>query len=155
MRIRVGIGYDIHSIKPGDRGMYLGGVKVSDTFYLAGHSDGDALCHAIVDAILGSTSSGNIGISFPEDEKNRDRRSIEFLMEVAESIRGRWRILNVDAVVVIEKVRLAGFVSSMTENVARALGIESEQVNVKPKSGNGSSPGFVQVHAVCLLEKVG
>lgn len=91
--------------------------------------------------ILGAASLGNIGNEFPEDHSNRDRRSLEFLSEISEAIKGRWQLLNVDTVIVIESVRLAGFVRSMTENVAEALGVGSEFVNIKPKSGNGSSPG--------------
>jgi len=154
MSIRVGIGYDVHPILVGNKGLFLGGVKVSDSLYLSGYSDGDALCHAIVDAVLGAASLGNIGIEFPEVDLNRDRRSLEFLFEVSEAIRGRWQLLNVDTVVVIESVRLAGFVRSMTENIAQALGVGSENVNIKPKSGNGSSPDFVHAHAVCLLREV-
>ncbi|HDP77363.1 MAG TPA: 2-C-methyl-D-erythritol 2,4-cyclodiphosphate synthase [Mesotoga infera] len=154
MSIRVGIGYDVHPILVGNKGLFLGGVKVSDSLYLSGYSDGDALCHAIVDAVLGAVSLGNIGIEFPEVDLNRDRRSLEFLFEVSEAIRGRWQLLNVDTVVVIESVRLAGFVRSMTENIAQALGVGSENVNIKPKSGNGSSPDFVHAHAVCLLREV-
>ncbi|MBN2252360.1 MAG: 2-C-methyl-D-erythritol 2,4-cyclodiphosphate synthase [Kosmotogaceae bacterium] len=154
MNIRVGIGYDVHPILAGSKGLFLGGVKVSDSLYLSGHSDGDALCHAIVDAILGAASLGNIGTEFPEDDLNRDRRSLEFLFEISEAIRGHWQLLNVDTVVVIESVRLAGFVRSMIENISDALGVGSEIVNIKPKSGNGSSPDFVHAHAVCLLREV-
>jgi len=154
MNIRVGIGYDVHPIKVGNKGLFLGGVRVSDSLYLSGHSDGDVLCHAIVDAILGAASLGNIGTEFPENDLNRDRRSLEFLSEISGAMKGRWQLLNVDTVVVIESVKLAAFVRSMIENVAEALGVESNFVNIKPKSGNGSSPDFVHAHAVCLLREV-
>ncbi|KUK67648.1 MAG: 2-C-methyl-D-erythritol 2,4-cyclodiphosphate synthase, partial [Mesotoga infera] len=113
MNIRVGIGYDVHPIIVGNKGLFLGGVRVSDSLYLSGHSDGDVICHAIVDAILGAASLGNIGTEFPENDLNRDRRSLEFLSEISGAIEGRWQLLNVDTVVVIESVKLAGFVRSM------------------------------------------
>lgn len=154
MNTRFGIGYDVHPIVAGSKGLFLGGLKVSDSLYLSGHSDGDVLSHAIVDAILGACSLGNIGLRYPENSSNKDRRSIEFLKETADLIKGNWEVNNVDSVVVIEEIRLAGFVQSMIDNVASALGIESELVNIKPKSGNGSSPGFAKAYAVCLLRRV-
>jgi 2-C-methyl-D-erythritol 2,4-cyclodiphosphate synthase len=152
---RIGIGYDVHPIARGNKGLFLGGVRVSDEFYLRGHSDGDVLSHAIVDAILGAVKAGNIGLWFPENERNKGRRSIEFLAEVRTGLMDSWEIVNIDSVVVIEEVRLSELVGEIEESIAQALKVSSEIMSVKPKSGNGSGAGFVQSQAICLLRRVG
>ncbi|MFZ2830299.1 MAG: 2-C-methyl-D-erythritol 2,4-cyclodiphosphate synthase [Mesotoga infera] len=152
---RTGIGYDVHPIARGNKGLFLGGVRVSDEFYLHGHSDGDVLSHAIVDAILGAVKAGNIGLWFPENERNKGRRSIEFLAEVRTGLMDSWEIVNIDSVVVIEEVRLSELVGEIEESIAQALKVSSEIMSVKPKSGNGSGAGFVQSQAICLLRRVG
>ena len=152
---RIGLGYDVHPLKEGTKGLYIGGVKVSDSVYLSGHSDGDVLCHSIVDAILGASSMGNIGTWFPENDRNLGRRSLEFLEVLGEEIKGIWEIMNIDSVIVIESVRLSGFVEEIEKSIAGALGIGASVVSVKPKSGNGSVGSFAQAQAVCLLRKVG
>jgi 2-C-methyl-D-erythritol 2,4-cyclodiphosphate synthase len=152
---RTGIGYDVHPIARGNKGLFLGGVRVSDEFYLRGHSDGDVLSHAIVDAILGAVKAGNIGLWFPENERNKGRRSIEFLAEVRTGLMDSWEIVNIDSVVVIEEVRLSELVGEIEESIAQALKVSSEIMSVKPKSGNGSGAGFVQSQAICLLRRVG
>ena len=128
---------------------------VSDEFYLHGHSDGDVLSHAIVDAILGAVKAGNIGLWFPENERNKGRRSIEFLAEVRTGLMDSWEIVNIDSVVVIEEVRLSELVGEIEESIAQALKVSSEIISVKPKSGNGSGARFVQSQAICLLRRVG
>jgi len=152
---RAGIGYDVHPIARGNKGLFLGGVKVSDEFYLHGHSDGDVLSHAIVDAILGAAGAGNIGLWFPENEVNRSRRSIEFLAEVRTGLTDSWEIVNIDSVVVIGEVRLSGRIAEIEESIAQALKVSSEIISVKPKSGNGGGTQFVQSQAICLLRRVG
>lgn len=155
MNLRVGLGYDIHPLVTGERGFYLGGVKVSREFYLFGHSDGDVLTHAIVDALLGAAHLGNIGGWFPENELNKNRRSLDFLSQLKEDLKGKWEIVNIDSVVIVEVVRLNRYVETMERTIADALGVSEELVSVKPKSGNGSVGDFVQSHAICFLKKVG
>lgn len=153
---RIGFGFDVHPIKEEQQGLYLGGIKISDEHCSIGHSDGDALIHAIVDAILGATNEGNIGIWFPENEENRGRRSTGFLEAIREKVlKGKYEIINIDSVVVIDKIRLNPFIESIRLKLAEALDIDPKNISVKPKSGNTMYEDSVTAYAVCMLKKVG
>jgi 2-C-methyl-D-erythritol 2,4-cyclodiphosphate synthase len=140
--IRSGIGYDCHRFAAGRR-LVLGGVELSSEVGLEGHSDADVLTHAIIDALLGATALGDIGQHFPDtDPRYRGANSIELLREVGAMLEGRgFTPGNVDATVVIEEPKLAPFVEQMAANLAGALAIAPERVNVKATRGEGM--GFV------------
>ena len=136
--IRVGIGYDSHRFAPG-RPLILGGVKIPSDVGLVGHSDADAICHAVTDAILGAAGAGDIGELFPDsDPANKDRDSIAMLEAAVRRISTAGYTVNqVDVSVVAETPRLAPFREKIRSRLASALGIDSSSVSVKGKSNEG------------------
>jgi len=140
--VRVGQGYDCHRFAEGRR-LVLGGIEVPHERGLEGHSDADVLTHAIIDALLGAGGLGDIGEHFPDtDERYRDADSLELLRTAVGLIRAHgFEVVNVDATVVIERPRLAGFREPIRTALAGAIGIEPGRVNVKATRGEGM--GFV------------
>ena len=136
--MRVGIGYDIHRLKKG-RKLVLGGTGVPYPKGLWGHSDGDVLIHAVVDALLGAAGLGDIGGYFSDsDAKTRNADSRLFLRAVRDMLRKKkLKIVNVDAVVIVEAPKLFAYKAEMAANIARELGIKSSRVNVKAKTNEG------------------
>ncbi len=132
MNVRVGIGYDVHPFVEG-RPLVLGGVRVPSARGLAGHSDADALAHAVADALLGALALGDLGTHFPDtDPAYAGAASLELLARVAELVAARgYRVGNVDATIVTEEPRLAPHVAGMREGVARALELPIDAVSVK------------------------
>jgi 2-C-methyl-D-erythritol 2,4-cyclodiphosphate synthase len=133
MSVRSGIGYDSHRLAEGRR-LILGGVEIEGAERgLDGHSDADALTHAVIDALLGAAGLGDIGLHFPDsDERWRDADSIALLGEVvALARRAGWTVGNVDATVICEAPKLGPHRESMRATLAAALGIASDAVNVK------------------------
>ena len=130
--MRVGTGYDIHRFRA-DGALRLGGIDIEDAPALDGHSDGDALIHAVIDALLGAAGEGDIGQHFPPgDPATRGIDSRELLTRVVRLIVARgYRVHNVDATVIAERPRLAPHIAPMRESIARCLGIASSSVNVK------------------------
>ena len=135
MNMRIGQGYDVHALVPG-RKLILGGVEIPHSAGLLGHSDADALLHAITDAILGAAGLGDIGRMFPDtDERWRGADSRVLLRQAAEAVRAvGWRIGNVDATVVAQAPKIAPYVGAMAANIAADLGIDAGAVNVKNKT---------------------
>lgn len=135
---RSGIGYDLHRLAE-KRKLMIGGIEVPFEKGTVGHSDGDVLCHAICDALLGAASLGDIGTHFPDtDEKWRGVSSLVFLRQVRQYLeRKNWKIAHIDAVVIAERPKLGPHFPSMRLAVARSLGISSEQVNLKAKTHEG------------------
>jgi 2-C-methyl-D-erythritol 2,4-cyclodiphosphate synthase len=135
---RAGIGYDLHRLIPG-RKLVLGGIEVPFDRGPAGHSDGDALAHAICDALLGAAELGDIGTHFPDnDPKWKDANSLLFLQHVRELITARGlRIAHIDAIVITEKPKLGPHFPAMREALASALGIEPQRINLKAKTNEG------------------
>jgi 2-C-methyl-D-erythritol 2,4-cyclodiphosphate synthase len=135
---RSGIGYDLHRLATG-RKLILGGIEVPFEKGPVGHSDGDALAHAICDALLGAAGLGDIGTHFPDtDPKWKDAQSLRFL----EHVRGllaerRLRIMHLDAIVITERPKLGPHFSAMREALAQALGIETSRINLKAKTNEG------------------
>ena len=129
---RIGFGYDIHAFAPG-RPLILGGVRVPSEQGLKGHSDADVLLHAICDALLGAAALGDIGSHFPDkDEQFRDASSTQFLKEVSGLLRARgYEVVNVDSTVVLQSPKIAAYVPTMRETIARVLELESSRVSVK------------------------
>ena len=135
---RVGIGYDSHRFAPG-RPLKLGGITIPSDIGLLGHSDADAVCHAVTDAILGAAGLGDIGEMFPDtDPANKDRDSIEMLEAAVKRISSAGYAVNqIDVNVIAEAPRLAPHREKIRARLASALGIESASVSVKGKSNEG------------------
>jgi len=156
--MRIGNGYDLHKLVEG-RPLVLGGIRVPFDKGLLGHSDGDAVCHAITDAILGAASAGDIGRHFPDtDPAFKDANSLELLRQAAEIVRrGGYSIANLDVVVIAQTPKLAPHIDRMCASLAEALGISTQQVSVKGKTNEGvDSMGAgesIAVHAVALLHQ--
>ncbi len=156
--MRIGQGYDAHPLAPG-RPLVLGGVQVPFDAGLEGWSDGDALTHAVIDALLGAAAAGDIGRHFPPgDIKYKDISSIKLLEKVREILKkGGFRVVNIDATIIAASPRLGEYIAAMRTNLGRALGIEVGQVSVKAASGNGL--GFagrgegIAAQAVALIEE--
>ena len=136
--LRVGVGYDSHPFARG-RPLTLGGVLIPSEIGLHGHSDADAICHAVTDAVLGAAGLGDIGEMFPDtDPANKNRNSIEMLAAAVKRIAGAGYVVNqIDVCVVTESPRLAPFRDQIRASLARALGIDSASVSVKGKSNEG------------------
>ena len=153
---RVGFGYDTHRLAEG-RPMVLGGVLIPHPRGLVGHSDADAVCHAVTDALLGAAAAGDIGRHFPDtDPRWRDASSVELLARVVALVRGRGLAVgNVDVVVIAERPKLAPHVPAMRARLAAVLGVDVERVSVKAKTAEGLDAvgrgEAVAVHAVALL----
>jgi len=130
--MRVGIGYDIHRLEEG-RGLILGGVRIPFQLGLAGHSDADVLIHSICDALLGALALGDIGGHFPNsDMQYRGISSLILLDKVKSLVQSRGFVVNnVDAVIIAQEPKLAPFISSMRDNIARILEIAVERVSIK------------------------
>jgi 2-C-methyl-D-erythritol 2,4-cyclodiphosphate synthase len=130
--LRVGLGYDLHPYVA-ERPLVLGGVAVEYQRGLAGHSDGDALCHAVADALLGAAGRGDIGEWFsPDDAAYRGAYSLALLGQVAGRLRDDgWRVVNVDTVLVAQEPRLAAYREGIRASLAGALGVAVDRVNVK------------------------
>lgn len=140
--LRTGVGFDIHRFAEG-RKMILGGIEIPCEFGLAGHSDGDALTHAVIDALLGATGISDIGELFPDtDEKYRDVKSTDLLVQVVDLINSRGFFpVNVDAVVITEKPKILQYRERIVENLAGILKIPTDRVSVKGKTAE--KMGFV------------
>lgn len=153
--MRIGYGYDAHRLTE-NRKLILGGVNIPYHQGLSGHSDADVLIHAIMDALLGAAALGDIGKHFPPtDNAYLDISSIVLLERVKELLRG-YNIVNIDATIVAERPRLAGYTENMRQNIAAALDIRREFVNIKATTTEGM--GFegkgegMSATAVCILE---
>ena len=155
--IRVGIGYDVHPLKPG-RKLVLGGVNIPFDKGLDGWSDADVLVHAVIDALLGAAALGDIGSNFPPgNPKYKDISSLVLLKEVKEKLAaGGWGVVNIDATVVAEQPRLRDFINGMRQELSRTLDIPVDRVNVKASTGNGlgviGQGEGIAAYAVALLE---
>ncbi len=156
--MRVGLGYDVHPFDDG-KPLVLGGVRFEGERGLAGHSDGDALTHAIIDALLGAAALGDIGSHFPStDEKLKGADSIELLKRVCRLLAAKGcRIANVDTIVVAEQPRMAPRVGEMQARLAFAMGLDLTQVSVKATTTDGlgaigRSEG-IGAQAVALIEE--
>ncbi len=140
--LRVGIGYDVHSLVTG-RGLVLGGINVPFDRGLSGWSDADVLAHAIIDALLGAAALGDIGSHFPPGEPQyKDISSLSLLKRVVDELAEHgWRVGSVDATIVAEKPRLGEFIDRMRQKLSQTLGIAIGQVSVKASTSDGL--GFI------------
>lgn len=135
MRQRFGIGYDSH-VFVDNRPLILGGVEIDHSKGLKGHSDGDAVAHAVIDALLGAAAMGDIGQLFPDtDERWKDADSLMLLADVRRRLMAAsYAIVNVDVTVITERPKLAPYIGEMRQNVARALGLPVSAVSIKAKT---------------------
>jgi 2-C-methyl-D-erythritol 2,4-cyclodiphosphate synthase len=156
---RIGEGWDVHQLVEG-RPLILGGVTIAHTHGLLGHSDADALCHAITDALLGGAGLGDIGRHFPDtDAAFKGADSIALLREAGARVRAAgWVPSNIDATIVAQQPKMAPHIGAMRERIAQALGLAAEQVNVKAKTAEKMGPvgelKAIEARAVCLLARV-
>ena len=156
--MRIGHGYDVHKLVP-CRDLILGGVKIDYELGLLGHSDADVLLHAVSDALLGAAGLGDIGKHFPDtDPQYKGADSMELLRQVARKVSQKgYRVSNVDVTMIAQAPKLRPHIPQMEENIAAALGIAADRVNVKATTEEhlgftGEGLGMV-CHAVCLLEE--
>lgn len=157
-QMRVGQGYDIHALVPGRR-LILGGVEIPHEKGLSGHSDADALTHALIDALLGAAALGDIGEWFPDtDPAYQGADSMLLLEQVREALEDKfWEILNIDATIFAEKPKLSPYKEGIRQNIAEALNLSLEQVNIKAKTAEkfGAVGGGEAIAAAvsCALRK--
>lgn len=158
MTIRVGEGWDTHALVTG-RALVLGGITIEHTHGLLGHSDADALLHAITDAVLGAAGLGDIGRHFPDtDPTFKGADSVVLLQEaVRRAAQAGWTVGNVDSTIVAQAPKMAPHIPAMRERIAAALGVSVDAVNVKAKTAEKMGPvgegRAIEARAVCLLAK--
>ena len=156
--LRIGNGYDVHKLVEG-RTLILGGVEIPHTKGVLGHSDGDVLIHAIMDAMLGALALGDIGQHFPDtDMKYENIDSTILLTRVKELIAERgYRVINLDSIIVLQKPKVKPYIEAMRKRVAEILEIDIEHVSVKAtteeKLGFTGDESGVKSYCVVLLEK--
>ena len=156
--MRIGHGYDVHKLVEG-RDLILGGVKIAYEKGLLGHSDADVLLHAVSDALLGAAGLRDIGYHFPDtDPAYKGADSLELLRIVGQKVAEKgYRISNVDVTLIAQKPKVGIYIPQMAENIANALALDADRVNVKATTEEGL--GFtgnlegISCHAVCLLEE--
>ena len=154
--MRVGMGYDVHKLVE-NRKLILGGVEIPYEYGLLGHSDADVLVHAIMDALLGAAALRDIGRHFPDnDPAYEGADSIELLKKVGEMLEERMYLIeNIDATVIAQRPKLLPYIDTMVKNVAEALHLEEDQVNIKATTEEGL--GFtgteegISSQAICML----
>jgi len=157
--MRIGSGYDVHKLVE-DRELILGGVNIPYEMGLLGHSDADVLVHAIMDALLGAAALGDIGKHFPDtDPAYKGISSIELLEKVKTLIDDKLFVIeNIDATVIAQRPKLASFIPQMVTNIAEALQLEEDRVNIKATTEEGlgfTGAGLgIATNAVCLLESM-
>ena len=155
--MRIGHGYDVHRLVPG-RALILGGVRIPYELGLDGHSDADVLLHAVMDALLGAAALRDIGYHFPDtDPTYKGADSMQLLKEVGRKIAAAgYRVGNIDVTMIAQKPKLKDYIPTMAKNIAAALEIEENRVNVKATTEEhlgftGTGEGM-SCHALCLLE---
>ena len=156
--MRIGHGYDVHRLDS-SRDLILGGVKISHTHGLLGHSDADVLCHAIIDALLGAAAKGDIGPLFPDSDPAYSGISSLYLMkETCKIIKeSGFYIVNIDATLIAQKPKLSPYILDMRKNIAEVIGISVDDINIKAtteeKLGFTGRHEGIAAHAVCLINK--
>lgn len=157
--MRIGMGYDVHKLVP-DRKLILGGVEIPYEKGLLGHSDADVLVHAVMDALLGAAAQGDIGRHFPDtDPTYKGISSLELLRRVGEILEENLYVIeNIDATIIAQRPKLAGYIPQMVENMERVLGLESGRINVKATTEEGlgftGSGEGISSQAVALLHEM-
>ena len=158
--MRVGIGYDIHRLENGAQ-LVLGGTRIDAPFGAIGHSDADTLIHAVIDALLGASGLGDIGEHFPTtDPRYRGISSAKLLADIMALLHSSgWKVINIDAVVILEKPKLSPYRGEIRDTLARILHVAETAVNIKAKTKEGlgavGSSRAVEAHAVALIRRTG
>ena len=153
---RIGEGWDTHALVTG-RKLVLGGVEIPHTHGLLGHSDADALCHAITDALFGAASMGDIGFHFPDtDTQYKGADSLALLAEASRRVRAAgWLIGNIDSTIIAQAPKMAPHILGMRQRVASAIAVAVDQVSVKAKSAENMGPvglgQSIEARAICML----
>jgi len=156
--MRIGEGWDTHQLVEG-RPLILGGVELPHTHGLLGHSDADALCHAITDSLFGAVALGDIGHHFPDtDERFKGADSLALLAEAARRVKAAgWQIGNIDSTIIAQAPKMAPHILAMRQRLSTAMGITLEQVSVKAKTAEKMGPvgegKAIEARAVCMLFK--
>ncbi|RCS41334.1 2-C-methyl-D-erythritol 2,4-cyclodiphosphate synthase [Bremerella cremea] len=156
--IRIGLGHDTHRLVDGGP-LILGGIEIPHDKHLEGHSDADALMHAITDALLGAANLPDIGQLFPNtDEANRDRPSSDFLKLAYQKVQAEgWELINLDTVIHAHRPKLADLKSLMQIRIAEMLHVSPEEIGIKAKTGEGvgiiGREEAIEVQCVCLLRR--
>ncbi|HIT87898.1 MAG TPA: 2-C-methyl-D-erythritol 2,4-cyclodiphosphate synthase [Candidatus Coprocola pullicola] len=156
--MRIGLGYDVHKLTE-NRKLILGGIEIQYEKGLLGHSDADVLIHAIIDALLGAAALGDIGRHFPDnDDAFKDISSMKLLHKVLYLLKQKkYCIINIDATIIAQRPKLAGYINAMEENIADVLELEKDQINIKATTEEGlgfTGEGLgIAAKAVCLIEK--
>jgi 2-C-methyl-D-erythritol 2,4-cyclodiphosphate synthase len=159
LKIRSGIGYDIHRLEKGD-GLFLGGIQVSSELGFVAHSDGDLLIHALIDSLLGALGEKDIGELFPDtDPRFKNIKSTVLLEKTREILQQKHvEIMNIDAVVIAESPRISPFKDKIRENIASILGISGEDFNLKAKTaektgavGRGEA---MECYCICMVRSL-
>lgn len=159
MKIRVGMGFDVHRLVPG-RELWLGGIKIEHTLGLLGHSDADVLLHAICDALLGAAGLRDIGYHFPDTSSDFAGIDSKILLQKTVSLLHEkgWRVGNIDATVCAERPKINPHIPAMQQTIAPLLGVEEEDVSIKAttteKLGFTGREEGIAAYAVALIEKV-
>jgi len=155
VKYRIGIGYDMHRLVS-NRKLIIGGVHIPSSKGLSGHSDADVLLHAITDAILGAAGEPDIGELFPDtDARFKGVSSLQLLKSAYSKAKSKSvSIINVDAVIIIEKPKIAKYKNLMRKKVSTVLGIGVDCVNIKAKTREGLSNKAVEAYAVTLIKKI-
>ena len=157
--MRVGMGYDVHRLVE-NRKLIMGGVEIPHTMGLLGHSDADVLLHAIMDALLGAAALGDIGKHFPDtDPAYEGISSIRLLEQVgALLVEKGYLIENIDATIIAQRPKMRPYIEQMEQNIARALGVDAGQVNVKATTEEGlgftGSEAGISAQAICFLSTI-
>ena len=157
--LRIGEGWDTHALVTG-RPLVLGGVTIPHTHGLLGHSDADALLHAITDALLGAAGLGDIGQHFPDtDERFKGADSVTLLQTAAQRVRDAgYQVINIDSTIVAQAPKMAPHIGAMRSRIAAALGLAEDAVNVKAKTAEKMGPvgegRAIETRAVCLLQRL-
>ena len=157
--MRVGVGFDAHQLVP-DRPLVLGGVTIPHDRGLAGHSDGDAAVHAIIDALLGAAALGDIGAYFPShDPSFEGANSLSLLAKAGDVLAANgWRVHNVDATIIAESPRLASYLDGMRRAIGGSLGIRPEMVSIKATTTDGlgytGKGKGIAAYAVATVESI-
>lgn len=159
MNIRIGEGWDIHALVEG-RPLILGGIRIEHSHGLLGHSDADALLHAITDAVLGAAGLGDIGRHFPDtDAQFKGADSLVLLTEAVARVRqAGWSLVNIDSTIVAQAPKMAPHIPLMRDKIAAALGLDAQAVNVKAKTAEKMGPvgegKAIEARAICLLSRL-
>jgi 2-C-methyl-D-erythritol 2,4-cyclodiphosphate synthase len=157
-KLKIGFGYDSHRFSKG-RKFVLGGVEIPWEMGFIAHSDGDLLIHSLIDALLGASGKGNIGLRYPDsDEKYKDISSLKLLEDTFVFLKNEYRISNIDSTIILEQPKINPYLEQMKKNISKILNISNDSINIKGKTSEGM--GLVgkgegaAVFTVVLLERI-